>query len=319
MPADPDAKTPIFQRPVGTPAKRSPKEIMEDAMADGLAVQGFRMGLGYDPAAVQPQQPVRATESISLNVGEIFKGLSDLNVGLAKELLAKKEQAQNPSDERLWTFMLAQLDRLQQRQDSAQSQQDPFAVVFDNLEKYKQVVTGLQQHEPANLQLSQAGMNIESLKIQSLMQDSKQQHEERMQTMTRQWDREDKRWLEEFKLKQQESNSNQRRAQEAGGFLEDLANALAGSLEPSQGSSIAAAPRPARLKTFKCQPPHGCGGIVQVASPDAIEATCGNCGLIWDLPGYSPPSPPPVQNSPVTAPVQTVIPPIQVTSDEEEE
>lgn len=280
--------------------KRSPKEIFEDSMNEGLQLRGFEMGLGHQP---QVMQPVKATESTNVNLGDIFKGMAELNVGLATQLLQGKESGgPDPNQERLWTFLTAQLARLQDRQDLAlqQKDKDPFSLVFDNLGKYQQLVSGLQQRDPMNPMLAQAGMNIEALKLQAQMEMSKQQHEEKMETMRQQWKREDERWIHEFKLKVTQTQASEQRAKEAGGFLQDLAGALAGALEPgTAAATVAAAPaRQPRLKTFKCRPPHGCGATVQVPSPDSVEATCGNCGLTWDLGG----APPPV-SSPPAAPV----------------
>lgn len=278
--------------------KKSPKELFEESMNEGLQLRGFQMGLGAE--AVHPSAAVKATESTNVNLGDIFRGMSELNVGLANQLLQSRESGgPDPNQERLWTFLTAQLQRLQDRQDQAiqQKNQDPFSLVFENLGKYQQLVSGLQQRDPMNPMLAQAGMNIESLKLQAQMEMNKQQHEEKMETMRQQWKREDERWMKEFQLKVAQTQSSEKRAQEAGGFLQDLAGALAGALEPGSTASTtvaAAPPRQPRLKTFKCRPPQGCGATVHVASPDSTEAVCGNCGLTWDLGGAPPPPAGPV-------------------------
>ncbi|MHB8084317.1 MAG: hypothetical protein ACYDHZ_00630 [Dehalococcoidia bacterium] len=147
---------------------------------------------------------------------------------------------------------------------------------------------------------------IELKKMELTSAQEQRRWEQEMAERRHQWEVENRRWEEEFRLKRMEFYDSKGGKERASGALEDLAGSIAASISAAragQPMSAAARPAAAHARGFNCEE---CGHFQPVPDAGATEATCENCGTIYDLRPKDQPAaaPAPTAGNPGTPPKQ---------------
>lgn len=289
------------------PVSGSGSRLVSDvqrSFADGAQLHAFYRAMGMDPPGTTPP-PARQEEktSTSVDLGAVVKALGDQNSNMLGHVIQMSQGTKAGSTDPFLQFMMNELKDMRQQLIQAQQhpqQKDPMEVMTQYVDRYAGLMERFKKdlNLPANMQL---GASNENVAIQLKKMDLEQRERElQWQAQQQQWalereDRKEDRLLQreqfqmEHQLKVRELDEAAKKSADTAGWLQDLAAVFVGSVEqnaPTSTINVAAKPpEPAgyQPKAFRCQSGTPmCGARVPIAV-GAVEATCPQCGMVYDL------------------------------------
>jgi hypothetical protein len=290
--------------PISGSGSRMINEVQR-AFQDGAQLHAFYKAMGMQPPGATPP-PAKQEEksSMSVDLGSVIKALGDQNTAMMGNVMQMSQSKAGSTDPFL-QFMMGELKDMRQQLVQAQQhpqQRDPMEVMTQYVDRYAGLMERFKKdlNLPANLQL---GANNENVAIQLKKMDLEQRDRElQWQAQQHQWnlereERKEDRALQreqfqmEHQLKVRELDEAAKKSSDAAGWLQDLAAVFVGSVEqnaPGTALHVAAKPpaeEPAYYppKAFRCQSGTPmCGARVPITQ-GAVEATCPQCGMVYDL------------------------------------
>jgi hypothetical protein len=289
------------------PGGKTLTESIKSNLQEGASLAAFYQGLGINPSWGQavPQQAgkTEVKESTTVDLGTAFKAMTDQNATMMNAVLNMSKGTQAGAQDPFVQFMVGELKEMKTALQTAKEnphQVDPWQAMDNYVTRYDGMMEKLKKNLnlPANLQL---GTGNESTVIQ-LKNMELQQLERNLQFEERkhQWDveREDsrearleqaRRFNMEHNLKIQEIKDKQARSENVTSWVQDLAGAFVGAIDPTGGSqslNVGAQPPSGEPPTFRassllCGTPN-CETRVKIPA-GATEVVCPKCQMGYEI------------------------------------
>lgn len=242
------------------------------------AFQMWHSVLTPQPAA-RPAGEAAATrteEKLGVDLGTIFKAMAD-QVTTAYSTLADlmKKNPQSNTDPYL-QHLESELKEVKQTLQGAGA--DPLEAITSSYERMNQLSQVMREHLgiPASAPAAVVSDIVPQIQLEEVKQRTllmQQQHDKEMAVLKRGFEKEDKRWEEEFSLKRLQFVENKRMRSKAGDLAEGLIGGLLDSFKVG-GEGEEGIFAGGKSGKYRCPE---CGATLKLTDPNAAEVTCQVC------------------------------------------